>query len=347
MVGAGASHYAGAVLMKLPVVRSGCSAWFFFLTLAAAVAAPANLPPGLPTFHYYGVVLSADQLKYRPHDDVIYPSVVRMEGRVPNALGKYYLYYAPHDVPGGICVAAADRPEGPWREYTNNPCIGRDWPPHYKVSHVSGSDALWSEEDHKVLLYYHGENNVTRLATSTNGIQFEYEGEMLNNRGFDQVSEASYGRVFRHTLPGRDNRYVMLLLGNNRNTRRIYLAWSKEGRQWETQRTPLLDPPPGTDQAAGAVYLPRAGHHYLILHANDSKKAFNEGYDLYVAETDAAFSKVKYLGKFMDHTFVSPDNCAVMSPSFLEAEGRVYLFFNIGPRLKNKIALAIAEDTGR
>ena len=42
----------------------------------------------LPVFRYRGVVLEASQLKYRPHDDVIYPSVVRVDGRIPNAPGK-------------------------------------------------------------------------------------------------------------------------------------------------------------------------------------------------------------------------------------------------------------------
>jgi len=30
----------------------------------------------LPVFRYHGLVLEAANLKYRPHDDVIYPSVV-------------------------------------------------------------------------------------------------------------------------------------------------------------------------------------------------------------------------------------------------------------------------------
>jgi hypothetical protein len=308
------------------------------------LAAQTNLSLGLPAFRYCGVVLSAEGLKYRLHDDVIYPSVLRMDRHLTDPLGKYYMYYAPHDVPGGICLASADKPEGSWREYTNNPVICRDWAPHYRVSHVSGPDAIWSEEEGKVFLYFHGENGTTRLASSADGIHFAYEDVVITSQMFDQISEASYGRVFRHTLAGKDNRYLMLLMGNNRGTRKIYLAWSKDGRKWESRRAPLLDPPPGTDQVAGAVYLPWGGRHYLIFHANNSKLAFNEGYDLYVAETDAAFEQARHVGKFMDRKFVSPTNPAVMSPSFLKDEGRLYLFFNIGPRLRNKIALAIESE---
>ncbi len=320
-------------------LMAGC----FWFALALRASAQTNLPPGLPVFRYYGVVLSAEGLKYRPQDDVIYPTVVRMDRHLAHPLGKYYMYYAPHNAPGGICLAYADKPEGPWREYTNNPVIGRDWAPHYKVSHVSGPDALWNEEENKVFLYFHGENDVTRLASSTDGIGCAYEGAVVTTKMFDRVTEASYGRVFRHTLAGKDNRYVMLLMGNNDGTRRIYLAWSSDGRKWESRRTPLLGPPPGTDQVAGAIYLARGGHHYLIFHANNSKLAFNQGYDLYLAETDAAFAQVRHLGKFMSRTFVSPDNPAVMSPSLLEDDGRLCLFFNIGPRLNNKIALAVEK----
>ena len=265
-------------------------------------------------------------------------------GRVAKPLGRFYLYYAPHDVPGGICLAYADQPEGPWHEYDRNPVISRDWPPHYKVSHVSGPDVVWNDQEKKLFLYFHGENPVTRLASSADGVHFDYEGVAVTTRMFgDQVSEASYGRVFRHELPGQTNRYVMLLMGNNHDTRRIYLAWSSDGRRWQARQAPLMDPPPGTDQVAGAVYLPWRGHHYVVTHANNSKSDFNTGFDLYVAETDAGFEHVTPLGKLMDHTFVSPTNPAVMSPTFLADHGRLYLFFNIGPRLQNKIALAVAE----
>jgi hypothetical protein len=312
------------------------------LTPLATLCAAERAATNLPAFRYHGVVLEAANLKYRPHDDVIYPSVVRVEGRIAKPLGKFYLYYAPHDAPGGICLAYADKPEGPWREYANNPVITRDWPPHFKVSHVSGPDAIWSQEEGKLLLYFHGENPVTRVASSGDGVHFAYEGEAITTRMFANLSEASYGRVFRHALPGKDNRYVMLLMGNDRDTRRIYLAWSKDGRKWETRPTPLMDPPPGTDQVAGAVLLPWAGKHYLIAHANNSKAGFNVGFDLYAAETDAALEHVQPLGKFFDHTLVSPNNPGVMSPCFIEDAGRLCMFFNIGARLRNKIALAIS-----
>jgi len=317
------------------------------VALAGAVllvtSAQADEAPRLPAFRYHGVILQAADLKYRPHDDAIFPSVVRVEGRIKSALGKLYLYYAPHDAPGGICLGYADKPEGPWREYTNNPVISRDWPPHFKVSHVSGPDAIWSDEEKKLLLYFHGENPVTRVASSADGIHFDYEGEAVTTNMFPGLSEASYGRVFRHELPGKENRYVMLLMGNDHDTRRIYLASSKDGRKWEARPQPVMDPPPGTDQVAGAVLLSWAGKNHLIAHANNSKTAFNAGFDLYAVETDAAFEHVTAPVRFIDRTFVSADNPGIMSPCFIEDAGRLCLFFNIGPRLQNKIALAISD----
>ena len=37
----------------------------------------------------------------------------------------------------------------------------------------------WNEEEKKVFLYFHGENSVQRLASSKDGIHFDYEREVL------------------------------------------------------------------------------------------------------------------------------------------------------------------------
>lgn len=296
----------------------------------------------LPTFKMHGVVLKASDLKYRPHDDVIFPSVLTVSRHLTNVLGKFYMYYAPHDAPGGICLAFADKPEGPWREYTNNPIISREWAPHYKVSHVSAPEAIWNEEEKKVFLYYHGENSVTRLASSRDGIHFDYEQVVITTNMVEAgVSEICYGRVFRHNLPGKDNRYVQFILGNRRGTRLVYLGWSKDGREWQMRPTPVLNLAPGTTQIACAIYFPWKGRHYLIFHGHRNAINLNIGVDFFVAETDPAFERTTHLGTFMDRKFVSPTNEGLMAPMILEEGGKYYLYFNIGKRLNNQIALAI------
>jgi len=312
------------------------------LTLTALAAEAPQLPTiaALPVFRHQGVVLDYQGLKYNPCNDVIIPSVISTD-QLQNPLGRYYMYYAPHNAPGGICLAYADSPAGPWKEYQANPLIAREWSPHYKVSHVSGPHAIWIDEERKLFVYYHGENDVTRIASTSDGIHFQYEGVAVTSKMFDAISEASYARVSRYTLPGKDNRYIMLLMGNNRGTRRIYLAWSKDGRTWESRRTPLVDPPPGTGQIAQAWYFPWRGRHYLIYHGHltDSFQTAN----LYASEIDPAFERPTFLGLFHDHTTAGPNNVAQMSPCFLEAQGKIYMYTNIGPRLNQKIALAVAE----
>lgn len=49
----------------------------------------------------------------------------------------------------------------------------------------------------------------------------------------------------------------------------------------------------------------------------------------------------------MHYTSVSLDNVAQMSPCFIAEDNRLYLFTNIGPRLNQKIALAIADLPAR
>jgi hypothetical protein len=313
---------------------------------ASGQAATANLPAfphaaGLPVFHHKGVALDYQNLKYNPCNDIIIPSVIRTDD-LQKPLGRFYMYYAPHNAPGGICLAYADSPEGPWKEYDANPLIHRDWQPHYKVSHVSGPHAIWIAEEKKLFVYYHGENDVTRFASTTDGIHFHYEGVAFTTKLFHDVSEASYARMFRYTIPGKDNRYIALLMGNNRGTRRIYLAWSKDGRSWEPRQTPLVDPPPGTAQVAQAWYFPWQGKHYLIYHAHLSTN--NLIADLHVSEVDAALEHAKYLGLFYDHASASPNNVAQMSPCFLTHNNLIYMYTNIGPRLNQKIALAVAES---
>ncbi|MGZ4962837.1 MAG: hypothetical protein ACXWKG_15550 [Limisphaerales bacterium] len=301
--------------------------------------------PELPSFQFRGIILKAETLKYRPHNDIIFPSVLRMDHGATKSLAKYYMYYAPHDSPGGICLALADKPEGPWREYTNNPIVSNNWQPHYRVSHVSGPDAIWNAREGKVLLYFHGENDVTRLASSSDGIHFTYENAVINSKMFESgVTEASYARIFHYALPNTSSQFVTFLMGNQNNTRNIYLAWSSDGRKWQTRATPVFRPPAGTDQIAGAIYLPWHGKHYVIFHAHSVGGKMNDGYDLYAVETDDAFTPIAPARKFIERTFVSPSNTAVMSPCLLHEGTNLYLFFNIGPRLQNQIALAVAND---
>jgi hypothetical protein len=69
----------------------------------------------------------------------------------------------------------------------------------------------------------------------------------------------------------------------------------------------------------------------------------NDGYDFYAVQTTPDLVPIGQPFKYIDRTFVSPTNVAVMSPCILEQSGKLYLYFNVGARLRNQIALAVAQ----
>lgn len=302
---------------------------------------PKAADAGLPVFKYLGVVLDYKGLKYKPHNDIIFPSVVRTD-KFQKPLGKYYMYYAPHSGPGGICLAYADALEGPWKEYEANPVISKDWKPNYEVGHVSSPDIVWIEEEKKYFLYFHGENDTTRFASTTDGLHFTYEGVSFTDKVFNgEVGQASYARVYRYTIPGKDNRYIVIFMGDHHGkARKVFFGTSKDGRTWDIRKEPLVAPPQDTCQIAGNCYFTWKGRHYITYHAHWTSNMGME--DLLVSEVDPSFTESKYVGELFDHTEAGPWNVAMSNPYMIEENGKLYMFVNIGPRLNNKIALAIA-----
>ena len=72
----------------------------------------------------------------------------------------------------------------------------------------------------------------------------------------------SYARVFPRATPRQgEPAIVMLFMGNNEGTRRIYSAWSRDGITFEARRKPLISPPPGTEvtQVEGFGIFPFRG----------------------------------------------------------------------------------------
>jgi hypothetical protein len=299
----------------------------------------------LPAFRYQGVVLDPAGLRYSPHPDIIHPSVIETGAGWENPLAKYYMYYAPHDAPGGICLAVADHPEGPWREYPQNPVIGHQWLPHYQVSHVCSPHAIWNPDERCLFLYFHGENDTTRYATSRDGVHFEYGGIAVTAQSFDPgLTEASYARVFRLQREVGKGPYWMLLMGTLAGTRSVWQAWSPDGRRWEAVPTPFITPPPGTDQMGPGWLFAWEGQDYLIEFANRSDAPLYDPIsDLYLYALRPDFSEALCMGLFMDHREAGPDNFRINDPCLLQTSARWYLFVNMGRRLHQSIALAVAD----
>jgi hypothetical protein len=234
-------------------VSGGALALLVVVALAGSPQASLAIP-GFPTFAYRGVVINPDANPSRyPTGEVIFPSIIKASDYFSNPLGAYYLYYAPHEAPGGIMLAYASTPTGPWTKYGSGPIITNNWPGHYSVSHVSSPHAIWNPLEGRLFLYFHGENTATRLATSADGIHFTEESKVVGcgHFGWPSTCEVSYARVFEHTIPSKGNRYVMLLMGLTApgpSGRKIMLLWSANGRTWTAQSTPLITPQ-GTEGA--------------------------------------------------------------------------------------------------
>lgn len=154
------------------------------------------------------------------------PSLVRVPDWVENRLGRYYLYFADHKG-AYIRLAYADHLEGPWKIHqpgalniadtpfpqtpppftdqqmadyrTRAKAAGLDleqFPDLAKemtTPHVASPDVHVDETNKRFVMYYHGleafAQQVTRVATSTDGINFTSGEEVLGR---------TYWRAFPH-----------------------------------------------------------------------------------------------------------------------------------------------------
>ncbi|MGW7695161.1 hypothetical protein ACWGMA_41170 [Streptomyces asiaticus] len=304
--------------------------------LSTQVASAA--PGGFPDYTYVRTLLKPSQLKYNPTGEIIFPTVRGVYDKLASPLGRYYLYYAPHDAPGGICLAYGNSLEGPFTEYPANPIVSNKWAPHYSVSHVSSPHVMWKEDVKEFWLYFHGENTTTRLARSRDGIHFTYDKVVLSTSMMPSgTTETSYARVFRHDLPSRGARYVMLfMLNNTTNHRDICWGWSADGRNWTFDQTPLVrHSDVGAVNVGGPHLLTRNGSAYVVY--NKDKES---GGDLMITEVGADFSLRRHLGVFYNSRSGPPENGRSAAPSFGTDHGVPYMIFEAGERLQGSIAVA-------
>ncbi|SDE12496.1 hypothetical protein [Glycomyces harbinensis] len=301
-------------------------------TAALGAAPAAAAVPGFPTFTRLGAAMDKSTLSYAPaRKEIIFPSIRRAAGRVQNALGAWYMYYAPHDDPGGICLAYADSLAGPWKEYSANPIIDRNWGGHFSVPHVSSPHALWNDADGKMYLYFHGDNRTTRVATSTDGRSFTYVGTVLHTSMLpSNVTEASYARVFPH--PNQAGTHIMLFMGNQSGTRKIFIGWSNSLTSgWKFKPQPLLSPVSGeAGQLSGAHYWSQNGGGKVVYHSGDG--------NIRVAHVGTSFDRADRLGVL----YADPVATRAAAPSFAEENGRMYMFYEAGARSNTNIAIARA-----
>ncbi|MGW3421738.1 hypothetical protein [Streptomyces phaeochromogenes] len=302
------------------------------------VQSAAAAPGGFPDYTYARTLLTPSQLKYNPTGEIIFPCIRGVYDKLSSPLGRYYLYYAPHDAPGGICLAYGNSLEGPFTEYPSNPIVSNKWSPHYSVSHVSSPHVLWNEDAKQFWLYFHGENTTTRLARSTDGIHFTYDKVVLSASMLPAgTNETSYARVFRHDLPSRGARYVMVfMLNNTTNHRDIHWGWSADGRTWAYDQQPLV--------RHGDVGAVNVGGPHLLYRNNSTYVVYNKdkesGGDIMITEVGNDFSKRSHLGVFYNSRGTAPENGRAAAPSFGTDGGVPYMIYEAGERLSGAIAVA-------
>jgi hypothetical protein len=300
-------------------------------TTAAGAAAAAVGPAGMPTYKYLRDALKLP-LRYNPTGEFIFPCIRGVYDKLASPRARFYLYYAPHEQPGGISVAFADSLDGPFTEYSNNPLIDNHLP-NTTVSHVSSPHVIFDAPTKQFYCYFHGENTTTRVARSTDGINFTNETAILTTAMIPGTSEVSYARVFEHTLPGRNNKYVMVFMGV-KSGRRIFYGWSPNGwNQWQFSPNPLVSPAAdGVVDISGAHLVKRNGTAYIAYHGSDGK--------MRITEVGNGFDKEVHLGVF--HSPIASDNGRTAAPSFGTDGGKEYMFYEAGARLSARICIACA-----
>jgi hypothetical protein len=155
------------------------------------------------------------------------PSLIRVPDWVEKKFGRYYLYFA-HHKGRYIRLAYADALLGPWTVYSpgslqieqshfvteppeatqeqvdsavarvrsmgfNLKRLGHDLVKEMTWPHIASPDVHIDDENKRIIMYFHGlesfGNQLTRVATSPDGIDFEAGPEILGR---------NYWRVFRH-----------------------------------------------------------------------------------------------------------------------------------------------------
>ncbi|MEU6942761.1 hypothetical protein ABZ943_40050, partial [Streptomyces rubiginosohelvolus] len=197
---------------------------------------------------------------------------------------------------------------------------------------------LWNADAREMWLYFHGENSTTRLARSKDGITFTYDKTVLTTAMLPSGSrEASYARVFRHDLPARGAKYVMLFMWNQANNHRdIGWGWSADGRNWSFAQQPLIDHAAvGAVNVSGPHLLTRGGSAYVVYHTDKGS-----GGDIKITEVGMDFTRRNHLGVFYNSGTAAPENGRAAAPSFGTDGGVPYMIYEAGERLSGAIAVA-------
>lgn len=201
---------------------------------------------------------SPDLVKWTKHEAILDTAAVKWARRAmwaPGVIekgGKYYLFFGANDVHqgevGGIGVAVADRPEGPYRDLLGKPLIS---------DIINGAQPIdqyvFRDSDGTHYLYYGGWRhcNVARL-----------------NEDFTGFVPLSDGTLFKEITPEKYVEGPFMFIKNGK----YYFMWSEGGWTGPNYRVAyaISDNPFGPFTRIGTVLEPDstvatgAGHHSLL-----------------------------------------------------------------------------------
>lgn len=194
------------------------SLFYTLIAFFASAAVAQSDAPRAPT-----VVRLGDGPIIVPHMDqrmganIQGPSLIRVPDWIENPLGKYYLYFADHR---GLYIrlAYADELTGPWNIYepgtfqleqsyypTTCPPCSHASPDSTAAlyAHIASPDVHVDNESERIVMYVHGRDvgqQLTRVATSANGLQFEGSPEILGRAYFRVIEQGGYHYAL--SMPG-------------------------------------------------------------------------------------------------------------------------------------------------
>lgn len=342
----------------------------------------------LPQVKPVGYVTELTDYKYIGNGEFIFPSIVdtkkyTVEGKFKNGqapIDRYYLYYAPHDNPGGIYLSTAPTLDGPWTQYDGTAGMSAgtvmdfDWAARQSEivrngaeRHISACQVVWNEIQDKYIMYFHGPNTTTHYATSDDLINWTFGESVVVANQFSVIgAEASYAKVFEHEIAGLGNKYVMLLMNQESQIRRIYWAHSTDGIKWTPVTKPLISPDlnykkiPGTNikpnydgggtgaygnNVSGPFLMEKDGRYFVFVHGCTDH--------LLVVEVGKDFDMEVHWGEYLKSTDAmftqggSTTATRIAAPDFIQDDnGKWYMFFEAGGRLGANIGYAKEPEAG-
>ena len=301
-------------------------------TATMNITVNAYVPPVL-NFDYQGVALHYDDLQYMPRNDLVHPSIIKAADHIANPLGTYYMYFSPH-VHTGIFMAYSDSMDGPWVEHGTN-----------LISGAAAPDIRWIEEAGTYYMWAHTSNGHTDMWSSTNGIDFTFEGTAVHKDSIGSKN-ATYTRVYEHGIEGIGNKYIMLYtaLDLSIDIRSTWLAVSDDAITWFQDTEPLVMPAAGENDAIyGSSFLRMNNKNYIFYEDNSSG---NSGGNVKYVLVDDAFTPVGSGGErvlLMDPPTGNPAYDRYRGGEFYQEDDTMYYFSGAGPKYREVIVYFTAN----